>query len=116
MSWNAYWRSHMPEIGQLLDGITEEVLEGMFFSAVMGPTGGEVGGPCLCARVSFSGSRNGSLAVSAPNATATSLAGSFLGTEDCSAPDDQINAALGELANILCGAVLGRSEPAGRFA
>jgi CheY-specific phosphatase CheX len=116
MNWNAYWRLHMPEIEQLLDGVTEEVLEGMFFSAVMGETTGEVEGSCLSARVSFSGSRNGSLAVSAPNATAASLAGSFLGTEDGSAPEDQINAALGELANILCGAVLGRSEPAGRFA
>jgi CheY-specific phosphatase CheX len=106
----------MPELDQLLDGITEEVLEGMFFSAVMGETAGEIAGPCLFARVSFSGSRNGSLAVAAPNATAASLAGSFLGTEDGSAPEDQVNAALGELANILCGAVLGRSEPAGRFA
>jgi len=106
----------MPEIEQLIDGVTEEVLEGMFFSAVMGPTAGEVVGPCLSARVSFSGSRIGSLAISAPNATAASLAGSFLGTEDGSAPEDQINAALGELANILCGAVLGRSEPSGRFA
>ncbi len=105
----------MPEMERLLEGVTEEVLEAMFFSSVLGPCADPVEGPCLSAHVSFSGSRSGALAVSVPNVTAATLAASFLGTEDGSAPEDQIRAALGELANILCGAVLGRNDPAGRF-
>jgi CheY-specific phosphatase CheX len=105
----------MTEIESILESLAGEVLETMFFSAVLGP--GEAGGegPRLTALVSFSGSRAGTLGVSASAATALALAANFLGAGEEGVPAGQAPSVLGELANVLCGAVLGKVEPAGRF-
>ncbi len=104
----------MSELTDLLDSATEEVLETMFYTGAFGP-GTEGGGPYLSAGVSFRGSRNGTLDVAAPEATATALAAAFLGETPESVPPEQVPAVIGELANVLCGVVLGRVEDGGQF-
>jgi hypothetical protein len=104
----------MTDTEQVLDTVVNEVLEGMFFSAVLGP-GTESEGPRMTASVSFSGSHSGALEVSALESTVTALACSFLGVMEGEMPEGQAPAMLGEMANVLCGAILGRVEPEGRF-
>ena len=105
----------MSELNSLLDQTTEDVLENMFFSGIMGEMQEEAGGERLFATVAFSGSSGGRLSVSAPASTAAVLAAGFVGEEDGSVSDSQVRAVVGELANVLCGAVLGRMNPAGHF-
>jgi CheY-specific phosphatase CheX len=105
----------MPDLGCVLDDVTSRVLETMFFSAVLGPATGEVDGTRCSAAVTFSGARSGSLSVSARPETAAALASSFLAIGDEEIPSEQVNGVFGELANVLCGAVLGALEPCGQF-
>jgi CheY-specific phosphatase CheX len=108
----------MPDLNLLLTAAAEEVLENMFFSGVMGEmedTKNEPDGERLCATVTFAGSRSGELTVSAASATVAVMAAGFLG-EDETVADLQAQSVVGELANVLCGAVLGHMEPKGSFA
>jgi hypothetical protein len=102
------------ELEALLGSAAEEVLETMFYSAVFGP-GTEAEGPYWSAGVSFRGSRSGALDVAAPESTATALAAAFLGESPESVPDGTVPTVIGELANVLCGVVLGRVEEGGQF-
>jgi CheY-specific phosphatase CheX len=106
----------MTDLNGLLTQVAEDVLENMFFSGVMGEMEGEAGGERLSARVTFSGSSAGELGVSAPPSTVALLAAGFLGAEDDNVTEVQARAVVGELANVLCGAVLGRLNPTGHFA
>jgi CheY-specific phosphatase CheX len=105
----------MSDLNALLAQVTEEVLENMFFSGVMGELEAPALGQRLCATVTFTGSSTGELGVSAPLATATALAAGFLGSEDETVADSQVLAVVGELANVLCGVVLARMNPDGQF-
>ena len=102
------------ELGELLGSATEEVLETMFYTGAFGP-GTEGGGTYLSAGVSFRGSRNGALDVAAPESTALALAAAFLGETVESVPPEQVPTVIGELANVLCGVILGRVEEGGQF-
>jgi CheY-specific phosphatase CheX len=104
----------MADLENLLDSAAEEVLETMFYTGIFGP-GTEGDGPYVSAGVSFKGSRNGVLDVAAQESTATALAASFLGEAAESVPVEQIPTVIGELANVLCGVVLGRVEEGGQF-
>ena len=106
----------MSELEDLLGIATEEVIETMFYSAVFGPGTEAAEGPYLSAEVTFTGSRSGALEVSAPQSTATVLAAAFLGENADSVADTQVPAIIGELANVMCGVVLGRLEQGGQFA
>ncbi len=103
----------MPELETALDETVESVLEGMFFSFIAGP-GEPPAGAGLTAGVAFSGAKAGELEVRAGEATAAKLAASFLGSEE-TATEDEVSATFGELANVICGALLGRLDPSGRF-
>jgi CheY-specific phosphatase CheX len=104
----------MSEFDELLSSATEEVLENMFYTGAFGP-GTEGDGPYYSAGVSFTGSRNGTLDVAAPESTATALAAAFLGETVESVPPEHVPTVIGELANVLCGVVLGRVEEGGHF-
>ena len=104
----------MADLENLLDSAAEEVLETMFYTGIFGP-GTEGDGPYVSAGVSFQGTRNGSLDVAAPESTAMALAASFLGEDPESVPAEQVPTVIGELANVLCGVVLGRVEEGGQF-
>lgn len=105
----------MADLNQLLDQAAGEVLENMFFSGVMSEMEGEPEGGRLCATVSFTGSSDGELTVSAAPSTLAVLAAGFLGTEDDNVADAQVRSVAGELANVLCGAVLGHMDPKGSY-
>jgi CheY-specific phosphatase CheX len=104
----------MPDLSSLLTAAAEEVLENMFFSGVMGEMEDESEGERLCATVTFAGSSLGELTVSASPSTLAVLAAGFLG-EDETAADSEVRSVVGELANVLCGVVLGRMDPKGNF-
>lgn len=104
----------MSEFDELVNSATEEVLETMFYTGAFGP-GTEAEGAYVSAGVSFKGSRNGALDVAVPESTATALAASFLGESPDSVPPGQVPAVIGELANVLCGVVLGKIENGGQF-
>ena len=105
----------MPELSALIDMAAEEVLENMFFSGVTGEIPGEPEGERLCATVAFAGSKEGALTVSAAASTLTALAAGFLGAEENEIGGAQVISVAGELANVLCGALLGHMDPAGSF-
>jgi hypothetical protein len=105
----------VPEADAVLDTIVEEVMELMFFSTVLGPAGARPEGPCITATVQFSGPRTGTLGVCSPQAAVTALAANFLQLEEEDS-EKEVDSIFGELANVLCGALLGRMEPAGHFA
>jgi CheY-specific phosphatase CheX len=108
----------MADLSTLLAEAAEEVLENMFFSGVMGEMedmGSEPDGERLCASVTFAGSSVGELTVSATPSTLAVLAAGFLGAEDETVADAQMKSVVGELANVLCGAVLGHMNPKGSF-
>jgi CheY-specific phosphatase CheX len=103
------------DLDQIVDRITEEVLERMFFSTVLGPApeGDPVEG--LRARVEFSGSFAGALGVSIDRAAAMEHTVNFLGASEGELPFEDVGAVVGELANVLCGATLARISPDGTF-
>jgi len=105
----------MADLSALLNTAAEEVLENMFFSGVTGELPGEPGGDRLSATVSFVGSSEGELTVSATASALSALAAGFLGEEDDAVSEAQLQSVAGELANVLCGAVLGHLNPKGSF-
>jgi CheY-specific phosphatase CheX len=105
----------MADLSVMLTEATEEVLENMFFSGVMGEMEETADGDRLSATVTFAGSITGALTVSAAPATIAVLAAGFLGAEDDSVADSQARSVVGELANVLCGVMLGHMDPKGSF-
>lgn len=95
-----------------------EVLETMFFEL---PAGGSTlaGVPreaAIAATAVFSGDMNGSLSLASGYWTLRRLAASFLGREDASTVTEaEIRQVACEIANMVCGNVLSRVEPHGRF-
>jgi hypothetical protein len=94
-----------------------EALEQMFFVRDLGEgvPGSHPAGPELIARVDFVGNPSGWLALRAPLESARSLAADFLGEDEESIGDQQTGEVLAELANIVCGAILTRTETSSTF-
>jgi CheY-specific phosphatase CheX len=105
----------MPELEELLDRVTEGVLETMFFSAVLGAGGPPASDEPLTALVEFSGSIQGVLGLSADRTTVLSHTASLLGVAEAEAPDDEAPAVIGELANVICGVMLPHLCSTGEF-
>jgi CheY-specific phosphatase CheX len=99
----------------LRDSVTE-ALEDMFFVHDLGEGGGMPGsGPELMARVDFTGAPSGWLTLRAGMQSARSLAADFLGEDVEALADEQASEVFAELANIVCGAVLTRTESSSVF-
>jgi CheY-specific phosphatase CheX len=105
-------------IERLLAEAAEEVLETMFFTSVFGPaepSAADFESPLL-ARLSFRGSPPGVFWLSVPRDTARSITANFLGAEqENELSDSQVGNVIGELANVICGAVLSRLESDAAF-
>jgi CheY-specific phosphatase CheX len=105
----------MPEWESTLDMVTEDVLGTMFFSTVLGfgpepePSG------ALTAMVEFAGSARGVLCICADRTAAVGHTASFLGLCDSDPQPDEVQAVVGELANVICGAALAQIYPMGQF-
>lgn len=101
-----------------LVGAARDVLNVMFFSDIV-EKGVEYAGrrPLpLQVRVQFSGDGAGEFRMEVDNAAASSLAGSFLGTDPLVTPsDEEVDQVMGELGNMICGSFLSRYEKDGLF-
>jgi CheY-specific phosphatase CheX len=96
------------DLTRVLAESASEVLETMYFTGVIGPLNEAPSGEWVCTSLDFRGSRTGSLGVRAPLATARTLAESFLGAEPETISTSQCFEVLGEMTNMICGAVLSR--------
>ncbi len=94
-----------------------ETLEEMFFVRDLGEAdpGAPPAGRELMARVDFVGAPSGWLTLRAGLESARSLAADFLGEDQESIADEQATDVFAELANIVCGAVLTRTERSSTF-
>lgn len=95
-----------------------EVLDAMFFEVPLGipEMRDEAPEPGLTVRASFSGGMGGSLHVACETWTARRLAASFLGREDeTTIQAEEVQLVVCELANMVCGNMLSKIEPRGRF-
>lgn len=95
-----------------------EVLDAMFFEVPLGMPGIRDEAPerGLTVRASFRGGMGGSLQVACESWTARRLAASFLGREDETTVEaEQVQLVVCELANMVCGNMLSKIEPRGRF-
>jgi CheY-specific phosphatase CheX len=90
----------------------EDVLERMFFIRVAGePPPADSGlAPEITARIAFEGSPPGWLTLRVGKAAAHSITADFLGEEEETVTDQQAEDMVCELANMICGSVLSRTE------
>jgi CheY-specific phosphatase CheX len=100
---------------QLLEPAVSAVLETMFFSAPIGPGLPDVGIPCVEARVYFSGELSGIFRMRVSEASARSLAASFLGEFEENLSVSQIAEVVCELTNMLCGWIVSKAKSQGCF-
>jgi CheY-specific phosphatase CheX len=105
----------MTELQTALDQVTEHLAETMFFTTVVDRKGDLGGEPGYSASIAFSGTHAGTVRVAMPHSTAAALAANFLGEPDEEGASGRAAALVGELANILCGSLVGRMDPAGQF-
>src|SRR5689334_798477 len=102
---------------EMLPAAAAEVLETMFFCEVHGPA--RAATPAegrLAARLAFEGTPSGALWVSVSAPAASMLAVNFLAPEtDEPLPRPQLDAVIGELANMICGSLLSRAACERRF-
>ena len=90
-----------------------EVLETMFFASIEERTAGGVGnrgGDRVGASVAFHGACEGSLAISLDRAAVEALAAGFFGEAADTQVGDQYESVMGELANMVCGAMLSKLD------
>ena len=95
----------------------QEVLETMFFTPVQGEVEpAPVGREAIVVSLNFSGGQQGRFMVSISKDCAEGIATNFLGIEHrAELAPGQTEQVAGELANMVCGAVLSRIQPGGRF-
>jgi CheY-specific phosphatase CheX len=108
------------EIQAALESAVEEVLETMFFTAVLGSAAGPPPHESqrtatatgekrdLTAELSFQGDLAGRVLISVSSNLARVIAASFLGSEEDDVSDSQTCEVICELANMICGSALSR--------
>ncbi len=100
-----------------LEGAVAEVLESMCFLSTMGEVA-EAGcdSNWVLSQLNFKGVCSGSFGIGAPQATAQLIATNFLGDDEATLTEDQTAEVIGEVANMVCGALLARIESESAFA
>lgn len=91
---------------------TVDVLEKMFYVCTLGPAPEPAVEDASHYVVPFEGTMDGWFSLSLTAQAAAPLASNFLGVDDAAGSEAS---AMGELANILCGAALSRMYPNGEF-
>jgi CheY-specific phosphatase CheX len=102
----------------ILASTAEDVLETMFFTGIEGLADADAppSGPHLGVRLAFAGTPSGMLTLRISEASARSLASNFLAAEaDEPLPDAPLGAVVGELANMICGALLSQVQSETHF-
>jgi CheY-specific phosphatase CheX len=108
----------MPESADLeiVASAAQQTLETMFFTSILGDRGAPPEEPAVGVWVSFHGSPPGMLGLRLTSGAARTMAGNFLGAEDEQALSQaQVAEVVGELANMICGAVLSQIESGSTF-
>lgn len=101
-----------PDLDQLVLDAAEEVLETMFFATVMGNAAAAPAGEgSLAARVLFRGRRSGAVTVAVCPEAARGLTAAFLALDEDEVSGEHAREVIGELANMICGSILGRLHP-----
>src|SRR5581483_8366018 len=104
-------------VQQYLAPACEQVLETMFFTGVLSAQEKSSldGESCISATIGFEGPPDGCMRIAMAAQTAQSLAASFLGREPESLDAADCSGVAGELANMICGALLSRYAEDGEF-
>jgi CheY-specific phosphatase CheX len=100
-------------VRQLLSESAQKTLETMFFMAPDGisAVAERPAGPLIAASLLFNGTPPGRFGIVISTPVARTLAASFLGfEEEGKLPLPQVGGVIGELANMICGAVLSELE------
>jgi len=97
---------------ELLSSATQEVLETMFFTEVLGDAefAWDCTEPFVAMRVGFHGQPSGHLGMCVSAAAARSIAANFLGEEEAELEERRILDVVAELSNMVCGWVVSRLE------
>jgi CheY-specific phosphatase CheX len=103
------------DFGHLLEPAVRTVLETMFFSVPIDPSLPDTRTPFMEAGVCFRGELSGTFRVRISEASARSLAASFLGEFEETLAESQIAEVLCELTNMLCGWIVSHSRSEGCF-
>jgi CheY-specific phosphatase CheX len=105
------------EIQQALEQSATEVLEQMFFISpvVMPPRHSTPPAGSLLVQLAFDGDPPGRLSMHLPPEAAVNIAANFLGDDPAGVSRQQMSEVAGELANMICGAVLSRIESTAVF-
>ena len=103
------------ELDHLLRQSVDEVLETMFFIREFDPAGQSPDESQVMALMDFEGSPSGSLRVSVNGKAARSIAADFLGEEEQTISQQQIEEVICELTNMICGSVLSKVEATALF-
>ena len=104
------------ELDCLLAPAVSDVLETMFFSEAFGSCEPDPALASMEAQVAFLGDTSGSVCVRISEASARSLAASFLGESEDSLSDAEIEQVVCELTNMLCGCIVSKITSQGCFA
>lgn len=99
------------EVNEYLGTSLNEVLESMFYLSADGEveSPAEIPEDWMMRQLHFSGPANGWFGIGAEAPTARLIASNFLGQEPEELSDEQVGDILGEVANMVCGSVLGHS-------
>jgi CheY-specific phosphatase CheX len=100
-----------------LEQSATEVLEQMFFinPLVQTPQDAAPAADALLVQIAFDGDPPGRLCMHLPYEAAANIAANFLGADPEAVSRGQISEVAGELANMICGAVLSRTESTAAF-
>lgn len=119
MSWSEFWESPVSDVTfeSALRDSAVEVLQKMFFICDDGTPApeGDNGTPEIAVRLTFEGTPPGWLALRVGKMAARSIAADFLGEEEWMMTDRQAEEMVCELANMICGSVLSRTESEATF-
>jgi hypothetical protein len=108
----------MPDsaIRSALDEAVKAVLERMFFIAAGDPLSpGAAAEPSVQVRLTFEGEPSGSLHLRVALPAARSISADFLGIERAEVSEQQIGEVVCELANMICGSLLSRTDSSATF-
>lgn len=109
----------MPEPAVLpaLDTAIRDVLERMFFVEVVGDSVPPVSAalPAIEACLPFEGDPPGYFTLAVTTAAARPIAADFLGVDETEVTDQQVEAVVSELANMVCGSLLSQVESTATF-
>jgi CheY-specific phosphatase CheX len=105
------------EIQRALEQSATEVLEQMFFinPVALPPQASAPAAGALLVQLAFDGDPPGRLFMHLPMEAAANIAANFLGDDPGAVSRQQISEVAGELANMICGAVLSRTESTAAF-